>query len=101
MTYFDNPKNSADSIVSRLVEDSYLVAKCTGDTMAKQLQALFTLAVGLGLSFAATWKLSLVVLSTFPFTIVAAIIQMNAFAGLRYSTVQYSAIASMLPYFSA
>jgi len=45
--------------------------------MASQLQALFTLCIGLGIGFGATWKISLVVLATFPLNIAAGMLRMK------------------------
>jgi ABC-type multidrug transport system fused ATPase/permease subunit len=40
-----------------------------GETFANQLQALFTLAIGLIIGFTASWKISLVVIATFPINV--------------------------------
>lgn len=33
-----------------------VVHKATGEAFAKQIQALFTLAIGIGIGFSASWK---------------------------------------------
>jgi ABC-type multidrug transport system fused ATPase/permease subunit len=73
--YFDQEENAVGNLTSRLANDSRLVNKCTGETLAKELQAIFTLAVGLALGFAASWKITLVVLATFPLMIASSAVR--------------------------
>ena len=40
--------------------------RITGETLSNQLQACFTLLVGLIIGFTASWKITLVVIATFP-----------------------------------
>ena len=54
--------------------------------MAKQLQALCTLCIGVGIGFSASWKISLVTIATFPISIAAAALQMQTLAGQQYDT---------------
>ncbi len=79
--FFDREENAIGDLTTKLSNDSRTVSKATGDTLARQLQAFFTLAVGLGLGLAAAWKVALVVLATFPLSIIASAIQMQAIAG--------------------
>ncbi len=82
--FFDFEENSAGALATRLADDSRAVTKAMGDNTPRQLQALFTLGVGLGLGFSASWRLALVVIATFPVTIAASAIQMQAVAGQQY-----------------
>jgi ABC-type multidrug transport system fused ATPase/permease subunit len=50
-----------------------------GETVARQLQAIFTLAIGLAVSLSASWKISLVLIATFPVTIIASVLHTQAF----------------------
>ena len=84
IAYFDPEENSAGALTTRLAEDSCAVTKAMGENVPRQLQAFFTLTVGLGLGLEASWKLALVVLATFPLTIAASAIQMQAVAGQQY-----------------
>lgn len=52
-----------------------------GESVAKQLQAMFTLVIGLVIGFTASWKIAFVVLATFPLNIIAGGIQMQAVSG--------------------
>ena len=45
---------------------SRTVTKATGESTARQIQAVCTLLVGLVLGFYASWKVAFVVLATFP-----------------------------------
>ena len=82
--FFDDEANSSGVLVTRLAEDSRTMHKATGEALAKQLQALFTFVIGLGVGLSASWKISLVVLATFPLNMIASAIQMQAIAGGQY-----------------
>lgn len=77
IAYFDMEENSVGVITTRLSDDSRTVTKATGEALAKQLQAIFTLFIGLGIGLSASWKIALVVLATFPVNIAASAIQMQ------------------------
>jgi ATP-binding cassette, subfamily B (MDR/TAP), member 1 len=68
--FFDFPDNNSGVLTTRLSEDSRIISKASGEAVAKQIQALFTLAVGVGLGFSASWKIALVVLATFPLNVI-------------------------------
>ena len=84
IAFFDRDENAVGSLTTRLSEDSRIVTKATGEALAKQLQAAFTLIIGLGIGLSASWKITLVVLATFPVNIIASAIQMEAIAGQQY-----------------
>lgn len=81
IAFFDDEKNSVGSLTTRLAEDTAMINKAFGMTIAKQLQASFTLIIGLIIAFYSSWKITLVVLACFPLSIVASGIQMQAMAG--------------------
>ena len=72
------------TLTTGLSEDSRIVTKATGEALAKQLQAAFTLIIGLGIGLSASWKIALVVIATFPVNIIASAIQMEVVAGQQY-----------------
>jgi len=82
--FFDLEENSIGTLTTRLSDDSRVVNKAFGESLARQLQAFFTLAVGLILGFRASWKIALVVIAAFPINIIAGAIQMQTFAGQQY-----------------
>lgn len=84
--FFDDPGNSSGVLTTQLSEDSRIIHKSSGEALAKQLQAFFTLAVGVVIGFTASWKIALVVLATFPVNIIAGAIQMQAVAGQQYDS---------------
>lgn len=84
ISYFDKDENAIGAITTRLSDDSRTVHKASGEAVAKQLQALCTLAIGVGLGFSASWKLAFVVLATFPLSVAAAMVQMQALAGQQH-----------------
>ena len=81
ISFFDREENAIGALTTRLSDDSRTVHRASGEAIAKQLQAFCTLCIGVGIGFSASWKLSLVVVSTFPITIGAAAMQMAAIAG--------------------
>jgi ABC-type multidrug transport system fused ATPase/permease subunit len=84
IAFFDRQENSIGTLTTRLSDDSRVVNKAFGESLAKQLQAFFTLVVAVIFGFRASWKISLVVIATFPVNIFAAAIQMQAFEGRQY-----------------
>jgi ABC-type multidrug transport system fused ATPase/permease subunit len=84
IAFFDDEANSIGTITTRLADDSRIANKAFGEALAKQFQAFFTLAVGVGIGFSACWQISFVVLATLPINIMASAIQMQAIAGQQY-----------------
>ena len=81
ITYFDDEQNSTGNLTTRLSDESRIVHKAYGEAFAKQLEAVFTLVIGLILGLQASWQIALVVLATFPISIAASVIRMKAFQG--------------------
>jgi len=84
VAYFDQETNNIGTLTTRLSDDSRIMHKAFGEGLAKQLQAITTLSIGLLLGFLASWRIALVVLATFPVNIIASSIQMAAIAGMQY-----------------
>jgi len=82
--FFDNEENNIGQLTTQLSDDSRIVHKAFGEALAKQLQAVFTLALGLALGFSASWKIAFVVLACFPLNIAASVVQMQAMSGQQY-----------------
>eukprot|EP01041_Mallomonas_annulata_P010883 gene10883-22722_t len=81
ISYLDKTENSVGTLTTQLEEDSRLVAKVTGDSAAKQIQAIFVLVICLGIALSASWKMALVVLAAIPLNIMAYVIQTQALSG--------------------
>jgi len=82
--FFDREENAVGALTTKLADDSRVIHKAFGEALSKQIQALFTLVIGLGIGLSASWQITLVVLATFPLNIVASAIQMQAIAGQQY-----------------
>ena len=86
--FFDQEENASGILITRLADDSRIVHKASGEAIAKQLQAFFTLLIGLIIGYMASWKIASVVIATFPLNIVASAIQMQAVAGGQHDTTR-------------
>jgi len=80
--FFDQETNAIGNLTNRLSNDSRSVSKASGELVAKTLQAFFTLVIGLIIGLAASWKLALVVLATFPLNAIAGKIRQRAMTGI-------------------
>eukprot|EP01033_Poteriospumella_lacustris_P014692 gene14693-10505_t len=87
-------ENATGTLLTTLADDSRTVNKAFSESMAKQVQATFTLLIALGLGLSASWKVALVVLACFPLSIAASAIQMQAIAGQQYDDGNETADAS-------
>ena len=87
MGFFDDEKNSVGSLTTALADDCRLVNRAFSESFARQMQALCNLAVSLALSFSASWKITLVVLATFPLVIGSSAVQMQAVTASQYEDV--------------
>lgn len=81
ISFFDDPANSVGALTTRLADDARVVSEATGDVVASQIQAMFTMLVGMGIGFAASWKIAFVVIATFPLNILGGIMQAKARLG--------------------
>jgi ATP-binding cassette subfamily B (MDR/TAP) protein 1 len=86
VAYFDNEDNSVGRLTSRLANDANTVSKAFGLGLSRQFQCLFTLIVGLGFALFNAWKMALVVLATFPITVVSAMIEDATYKGAQYGS---------------
>ena len=82
ISFFDKEENVIGNLTNRLSNDSRVVSKASGELLAKTLQAIFTLIIGLIIGLIAAWKLALVVLATFPINAISGIIQQQMQMGL-------------------
>ena len=66
MAWFDQPANSSGALASRLSSDAAAIQGLTGPNLGLVTATVSTLAAGLAIAFAASWRLALVVLGTLP-----------------------------------
>jgi ATP-binding cassette subfamily B (MDR/TAP) protein 1 len=82
ISYFDDERNGVGALTTRLANDARLVHKGTGEALANQFKAFFTLLTGVIIAFISSWKIALVVIATFPITVFAASIDMKGRKGM-------------------
>ena len=68
IAYFDHEDNSVGAITTRLSEDARLMQRATAETLAKQMQAMFTLIIGVALGFWASCSHFPIEYHSFPYT---------------------------------
>jgi ATP-binding cassette, subfamily B (MDR/TAP), member 1 len=66
IAFHDYEYNSVGRLTARLATDAALIRRTTGEKMGMVLQSFAGFAVGLGIAFAASWQLSLVILAIGP-----------------------------------
>ncbi|KAH7676294.1 Xenobiotic-transporting ATPase protein, partial [Dioscorea alata] len=81
ISWFDNPKNSAGVIASRLSADAAAVRGLVGDALALIMQNAATFISGLAISFVSSWQLSLVTLALIPLMGLNGWVQMKLLKG--------------------
>lgn len=81
ISWFDNPKNSAGVIASRLSADAAAVRGLVGDALALIMQNAATFISGLAISFVSCWQLSLVTLALIPLMGLNGWVQMKLLKG--------------------
>ena len=87
MAYFDDvERHNLTTLTAQLANDAFVIHRAFGNTLARQLQAMATLCVGLGIALDASWKIALVVIACFPLSIGASAVQMQAMQGQQYDT---------------
>jgi len=79
--FFDNRDNAVGVLTSKLSTDAALVKASISDRVSLLVQNTSTLSVGLGLAFAASWQIAVVVLGTFPLIVLSGAMQMKALQG--------------------
>eukprot|EP01016_Furgasonia_blochmanni_P035226 TRINITY_DN3880_c0_g1_i16.p1 TRINITY_DN3880_c0_g1~~TRINITY_DN3880_c0_g1_i16.p1 ORF type:complete len:952 (+),score=286.58 TRINITY_DN3880_c0_g1_i16:120-2858(+) len=84
--FFDDPKHSPGALASTLSADAQLVNVLTSSIIAIQIQSLASFVCGMVIAFIASWKLTLVSLSTTPFMILSGQMQAKLAAGFSAKT---------------
>jgi len=81
MSFFDNPDNNSGVLCSRLASDTTKVQGCTGGKLGLVVKNFSSLGVSLGISFAYSWKLTLLMMAFVPFLILGGLIEMKLIIG--------------------
>ncbi|GFQ04422.1 ABC transporter b family member 11 [Phtheirospermum japonicum] len=79
--WFDKPENSSGVIGARLSSDVALIRTLVGDALAQLVQEVASVVVGLGIAFAASWQLALIVFAMLPLVIFDGYAQMKSVRG--------------------
>lgn len=79
--FYDTEEHSSGTLSTQLADDSRLMHKATGEALAKQIQAVFSLVFAFIISFVASWKIALVTLGVFPLNVIGSTIQMEELSG--------------------
>jgi ABC-type multidrug transport system fused ATPase/permease subunit len=78
VSFFDDKRHSVDKLTACLASSPAEVGRAFGLNLVLSTQAIVTVAVGIGLAFSLSWRLSLVVLACLPLTIFSSVIQNQA-----------------------
>ncbi|KAJ3261916.1 Multidrug resistance protein 1 [Chytriomyces hyalinus] len=81
IAFFDEDKHSTGILTGQLAEDAFQVQGLVGQTMATIVDLAAGITAGLVLAFVSGWQLTLIVLCTMPFMIVAGQLQMTMMTG--------------------
>lgn len=98
MSWFDQEANQQSILVSRLSKDAAALKGMTGVTIGAFLNALGTLTAGLAISFAAGWKLTLVLLCFTPLIVLTGFMlgQKLAKAGQKKIVSTHAELGNMV-----
>jgi ATP-binding cassette subfamily B (MDR/TAP) protein 1 len=66
LSFHDYPSNSVGRLTARLATDAALVRRSTGERLGLVVQSATGLLLALGISFAASWQLTLVIIGLVP-----------------------------------
>lgn len=72
VAWFDHPDNSSGAVAARLASDATLVKAAITDRISVLVQNLSLLIVAFTISFILNWRMSLVIIATFPLLVVSA-----------------------------
>jgi len=81
ISFFDDHNNSTGVLCSRLASDAAKVQGCTGGKLGMIMKNFSALAVSLGIAFAYSWKLTLLMMAFIPILILGGIIEIGLVVG--------------------
>lgn len=86
ISFFDDDSNSVGVLTSKLASDASLVKAAVSDRVQVAIMNIATIAAGLGVAFAASWKIALVTLATFPVIVLTGVMQARVMNGLAQTS---------------
>ncbi|KAA3680384.1 ATP-binding cassette, subfamily B (MDR/TAP), member 1 [Paragonimus westermani] len=81
--WFDEPENQAGALTAMLSTEASKVSQFTGTRLSSVLEAILIVAISLGVAFAYSWQITLVILAFLPFLAVSSLLQMKKFGGAK------------------
>ncbi|KAF7259544.1 hypothetical protein EG68_02803 [Paragonimus skrjabini miyazakii] len=81
--WFDKPENQAGALTAMLSTEASKVSQFTGTRLGSVLEAILIVAISLGVAFAYSWQITLVILAFLPFLAVSSLLQMKKFGGAK------------------
>ena len=79
-SFFDAPENGVGRLTTRLATDAALVKGASGESLGSQVEGLGAIIAAMGIAFAASWRLALVLLAVLPLLIIGALWEFRAVA---------------------
>ncbi|KXS19178.1 P-loop containing nucleoside triphosphate hydrolase protein [Gonapodya prolifera JEL478] len=80
VAFFDDPRHSTGVLTAKLADDATQVKGLFGAMLGVIVQLLSTVVAGLGIALASSWKMTLVLLATFPLLLSGTYLQKGAFS---------------------
>ncbi|KAG0587384.1 hypothetical protein KC19_2G160800 [Ceratodon purpureus] len=96
ISWFDKDENSSGQVSARLSADATAVKSAIADRISLMVQTFTLLVAAFVISFSLLWKMSLVVLATFPLVVSAAIIEKIFLKGFSGDIAGAQARATMV-----
>ncbi|CAD8161006.1 unnamed protein product [Paramecium pentaurelia] len=84
--FFDEPKNNAGTLTSRLSVDCKLINGLTSSIIGINLANVASLVCGLTIAFTSSWALTLVTLGITPFSFISGVLQAKIMQGFSSQT---------------
>ncbi|KAL3661085.1 hypothetical protein V7S43_013694 [Phytophthora oleae] len=93
--FFDDKKNATGALTADLSTNATKVALISGDSQGRVVQAIFTFAAALVISFTTgSWLLTLVMLAVFPFLIAGQMVRMRHMKSSGHLTDELSDVGA-------
>ncbi|KAL1916609.1 uncharacterized protein VTP21DRAFT_5800 [Calcarisporiella thermophila] len=86
MAFFDKPEHSTGALTARLAKEATQMHELPEALFMNAGQTIVTIAMGLGIAFSSSWKLTLVLVATVPVLALAGVFEMKALEGFSGKT---------------
>lgn len=96
--WFDMEENSTGSLMSKLAADATLVRSALADRLSTIVQNISLTVTAFVISFVLSWRIALVIVSTFPLLIGASITEVRPFVPLYLGILTFESQIMVLKY---